>query len=127
MTFKKTRSGFFTIMGDEAVKALQVLQDTGADAVGANCTLKPPEMLELLRIVRPNITIPLIMQPNAGRPEIAGEEIVYKYPVEEFAEGLSALAREGADIVGGCCGSTPEMMALAKAKVKEKGNILKLS
>jgi methionine synthase I (cobalamin-dependent) len=67
------------------------------------------------------------MQSNAGQPEIAGEEITYKYPVEEFAEGLSILAREGADIVGGCCGSTPEMMVLAKAKVKEKGNILKLS
>jgi 5-methyltetrahydrofolate--homocysteine methyltransferase len=118
LTFKKTKRGFFNIMGDEAVKALQTLQDAGADAVGSNCTLEPPEMLELLRLIRPHILLPLIMQPNAGQPEIIGDTISYRYDPNAFAEGLSALAQEGAEVIGGCCGSTPEMMETTRLKVK---------
>jgi methionine synthase I (cobalamin-dependent) len=121
MTFKKTKRGFFSLMGDPADKALRALQDAGADAVGCNCTLEPPEMLELLRIIRPHLAIPLIMQPNAGQPEIAGDKIVYKVESEVFAQGLSALASEGADIIGGCCGSTPEMMAKTRMKREVMG------
>ena len=115
MTFKRTRQGFFSEMGDPAVESLKFLQDAGADAVGANCTLTPDDMLELLREVRKEIQIPLIMQPNAGQPEIDGDEIFYKIEPRVFAEGLIMLAGEGAEIIGGCCGSTPGMMKIVSS------------
>jgi 5-methyltetrahydrofolate--homocysteine methyltransferase len=117
MTFKKTPRGFFTIMGDLAIASLKALEKEGADFVGANCTIEPLEMLELLRTVRDAITIPLIMQPNAGQPEIIDGEIVYPMEPQRFAEGLVKLAETGAEIVGGCCGSTPEMIKLTKQRL----------
>ena len=118
LTFKKTRRGFFTEMGDPAVESLKALQDAGADAVGANCTLEPSEMLELLRAVRDAVSVPLIMQPNAGQPEIVDGKIVYRIEPRAFAEGLVRLREEGAEIVGGCCGSTPEMIALTRGMME---------
>ena len=113
MTFNRTRRGFFTMMGDPAAESLKALQDRGADAVGSNCTLAPEDMLDLLREVRDSVDLPLIMQPNAGQPEPVGGDIVYRIEPEEFAAGLASLAENGAEIVGGCCGSTPEMIRIA--------------
>ncbi len=118
MTFNRTPRGFFSMMGDRAVQALASLQEAGADAVGANCSLAPEEMLRLTEEVRGAVEGPLIMQPNAGQPVISGSEIVYDMSARDFAKGLLKLTEAGADIVGGCCGSTPEMMKLAAEMVK---------
>lgn len=113
MTFNRTKRGFFTMMGDPALKCMEKLQEAGADAVGSNCTLMPEDMVELTESVWSAVSVPLIMQPNAGQPEIQGSEVVYKIDPEEFAYGLLRISDAGANIVGGCCGSTPEMIAKA--------------
>lgn len=118
MTFNRTPRGFFTVMGDEAQESLAALEAAGADAVGANCSLVPGDMLELTDTVRSAVSVPLIMQPNAGQPEISGDEIIYRCSPGKFTEGLVKLAEAGADIVGGCCGSTPEMIALTAKRLK---------
>lgn len=112
MTFNKTKRGFFTIMGDPAVKCMEKLQESGADAVGSNCTLLPEEMVELTESIRNSVSVPLIMQPNAGQPEIEGTEVIYRIEPEDFARGLLRISDAGADIIGGCCGSTPEMIKM---------------
>jgi 5-methyltetrahydrofolate--homocysteine methyltransferase len=116
MTFNRTKLGFFTLMGNPALFSLKALESAGADAVGSNCSLVPSDMLDLLAEVKDKVSIPLIMQPNAGVPEVVGEEVVYRISSEEYAAGVVKLAGAGAEIVGGCCGSTPEMIGLvAKA------------
>ena len=127
MTFRQTPRGFFTVMGDEATTSLNKLAEAGAWVVGANCTLVPHEMLKMLETVRKNVAAPLIMQPNAGQPELLSGEVVYRMSGEVFAEGLVKLAEAGADIVGGCCGSTPEMIALAGDRINTIQRYLKFA
>ncbi|MBL7190765.1 homocysteine S-methyltransferase family protein [bacterium] len=120
MTFRKTPRGFFTVMGDKAVESLNRLFDAGAEAAGANCTLMPDEMLELLKIIRGEVNAPLIIQPNAGQPELVEGEAVYRIDRNVFAEGLFKLAENGADIIGGCCGSNPKMIAVTRELINAK-------
>jgi len=87
--------------------------------VGSNCTLIPEEMVELTEIIRSSVHIALIMQPNAGQPEIEGAEVIYRIDPAEFAGGLVRIAASGADIIGGCCGSTPEMIKIAVEQLKK--------
>jgi len=110
MTYNKTPRGYFTVMGDKAVDAAAVLQEAGADIIGANCTLTPVEILDLARELKAAIKTPLIIQPNAGQPEISDDEVIYRMKAEDFAEGMAKIAAEGVEFVGGCCGSTPAMM-----------------
>ena len=110
LTYNKTPRGYFTVMGDKAVSSAVILQEAGADIVGANCTLTPGEMLDLARELKAAVKVPVIIQPNAGQPEIDGDEVIYRMTVEEFAEGMAKIAAEGVEFIGGCCGSTPEMM-----------------
>jgi 5-methyltetrahydrofolate--homocysteine methyltransferase len=108
MTFKKTRRGFFTIMGDDAGDSMRRLQDAGADAVGANCTLGTEDMLELTPVLRAATTLPLLTEPNAGMPALRNGKTVYDQTPEAFASDALRLFAAGASFVGGCCGTTPE-------------------
>jgi len=117
MTFKKTKRGYYTEMGDRAENSLKALENAGADAVGCNCTLMPEDMLELTKIVRGEVKVPLIMQPNAGQPEIVNGEIIYRIDPDDYSDGLVEIVTAGADIIGGCCGSTPEMIRLTRDKL----------
>ena len=112
MTFNKTKRGYFTVMGDKAADCMKQLVEAGADAVGANCTLVPPEMVDLVMEMKDTVEVPVIVQPNAGQPEAVDGEIVYNVDPREFAEGLVKLHQAGAEMVGGCCGSTPAMIRL---------------
>ena len=113
ITYNKTVRGYFTVMGDKAVEWTKTLAEAGADAVGANCTLDPEDMIGLVKLMKDTVSIPVVFQPNAGKPEAVDGEIVYMFDPEEFAGGLVMLAEAGADIVGGCCGSSPEMIRIA--------------
>jgi len=110
LTYNKRLRGYFTVMGDAAAAATQRLQAAGADIAGSNCNLTPAEMLDLARELKASAGIPVIIQPNAGQPEIEGDKIVYRMTAEEFAEGMARIAAEGVEFIGGCCGSTPEII-----------------
>lgn len=111
LTFQQTSFGFATMMGNWLVKSMKILQDAGASAVGANCSLGSDVMIDLARQIREAVHIPVIIQPNAGIPEIRGMETVYPETPEQFAENIVKIKAEGIEIVGGCCGTTPEYIA----------------
>jgi methionine synthase I (cobalamin-dependent) len=113
MTFEKRKKGFFTIMGDTPNKAFKRLEEAGANVVGVNCTLNSNDMIELCKEVRNSTSLPLLFQPNAGQPEIVNENVVYPQTPTEFANDLKTLVTLGADMVGGCCGTTPEFIKKA--------------
>lgn len=134
LTFKKTKRGFFTEMGDPAGPALAALHEAGAFLVGANCTLEAQGMAELaeslltpspdpplprlereeMRLTNPPLPplvkggtkeTPLLFQPNAGTPQVTPQGIVYPQKPEEFVDCLERIIKLGARAVGGCCGT----------------------
>jgi len=116
MTFEKKRRGYFTIMGDRIDRALQALADTGAIAVGANCTLGSADMIELAAQARQAVSIPMIIQPNAGQPQVTPEGTIYNEDPESFAANIARIRELGVEIVGGCCGTQPATIGAIRAR-----------
>ena len=107
ITYKKTKRGFFTIMGESLEKCIKALDNGNVDVIGANCTLGSNDMLELLRNAVKFTDKPLSVKPNAGQPIIKGDKTYYEQPIEEFANDIREMIELGAKIVGGCCGTSP--------------------
>jgi len=116
-TFLSGPKGFRTMMGVKPERAAQESTAAGADIVGANCSSGMEGMIEIAKQMRdacPNT--PLLIQPNAGMPTLENERTVYRETPESMALRLPALVQVGANIVGGCCGTTPKhITAMAKA------------
>ena len=107
-----------TLYGTDPVTAVVVMQSLGADAVGMNCSTGPEAMLEPIAKMAEYATIPLLAKPNAGMPELIDGQTVFNVGPEEFAEVGKKLVEEGAAIIGGCCGTTPEHIRALKEAVK---------
>lgn len=108
ITYKKTKRGFFTIMGDSLEKCIKALNNENVDVIGANCTLGSNDMLELLKNAVEFTDKPLSVKPNAGQPIIKGDKTYYEQPIKEFANDVWEMIEFGAKIVGGCCGTSPK-------------------
>jgi methionine synthase I (cobalamin-dependent) len=99
-----------TMMGVDPATALGTLADEGVDAVGANCGRGPDDMrtiAEQLVAARPDGLL-LVAQSNAGLPELDGDRFVYTVGPEAMAEHALELRDLGIDVIGACCGSSPE-------------------
>ncbi|MEA4862156.1 MAG: homocysteine S-methyltransferase family protein [Victivallaceae bacterium] len=112
-------AGGHTLSGNPAEACLVALQSLGADAFGMNCSVGPSEMLGVLARLKPYAKIPLAAKPNAGLPHLVNGRTVFDLDPESFAERMLALAAAGANIVGGCCGSTPEHIEHTAAALRE--------
>lgn len=112
MTFDE--DGKLLTGGDIGVAAA-VLEGLGADAIGLNCGLGPQQMAALVPKLREFTGLPLVVNPNAGLPVERDGKTCYDVSPEEFAGWMGEIAREGAWIVGGCCGTTPAHIAKMKA------------
>jgi 5-methyltetrahydrofolate--homocysteine methyltransferase len=108
MTFDATPHGPHTIMGNPAPDCARKLEAAGAAVIGTNCGTGPETMLEFVRSLRSATRLPILVQPNAGLPEIRSGEAVYPQGPTSMASFVGALVEAGAAIVGGCCGTTPE-------------------
>ncbi len=97
-----------TLYGTNPETAALVLTTLGVDAVGVNCSTGPDKMIEIVSKMCEYADIPVIAKPNAGLPQLEGEVTVYDMGPEDFAKGMLKLVEAGADILGGCCGTTPE-------------------
>ncbi len=105
MTFEP---GGRSLTGVDPAAALVTLQELGADAFGCNCSTGPEEMTEIITAIKPYASIPLIAKPNAGMPRLVDDRTVFDLGPEEFAAAAVKLVEAGANLVGGCCGTTPE-------------------
>ena len=102
--------------GADAGKAMKSLEDSGAAAVGFNCVAADMMTPYLVSKLRRYVKIPLMCKPNAGVPTIGDDGIaVYAQTPAEFADIVRQCRDNGADLLGGCCGTAPEYIAeLAK-------------
>jgi 5-methyltetrahydrofolate--homocysteine methyltransferase len=119
MTFDRTRRGFFTIMGNGIAPAAAALVEAGADLVGSNCGNGIEAMVEIAGEFRRCTAQPLIIQSNAGLPEIEDGVAVYPETPEYMAERARELLASGVSVLGGCCGTTPAHIAALKAMVRD--------
>lgn len=119
LTYSRTRRGFFTMMGDPLAASTAELERNGAAAVGANCTLTSADMILLAKELRGATALPLIIQPNAGRPDIDGDgSLRYAQTADEFADDMAEVAAAGVGFLGGCCGTTPETIRRLAARLR---------
>ncbi len=96
------------LTGGDMRSACAMLEGLGADVVGINCGLGPKQMIELVKEMRENTSLPIIVMPNAGLPESVDGKTVYNVSPQEFAEDMLTIAKQGVSYLGGCCGTTPE-------------------
>jgi 5-methyltetrahydrofolate--homocysteine methyltransferase len=116
MTFDSTPRGFFTIMGVKVQTACTRLKEAGADLLGANCGNGIDKMVELACAFSNHSELPLVIQSNAGLPELVNGEPTYSESPDFMAARVPRLLAAGVNVIGGCCGTTPyHITALRKA------------
>jgi 5-methyltetrahydrofolate--homocysteine methyltransferase len=108
MTFDLKPRGFFTVMGVTIETAAKELEAAGADIIGSNCGNGIENMIKIAKEYKKYTSLPVIIQSNAGLPEIRDDVVVYPETPEFMAEKSKELAAAGVSIIGGCCGTTPD-------------------
>jgi 5-methyltetrahydrofolate--homocysteine methyltransferase len=120
MTFDKTISGEYrTMMGISPTEMVPALLDAGANIIGTNCGNGMARMVDIVREIRSvNSGVPILVHANAGVPIIRKGETVFPESPEETAGHVESLIQAGANIVGGCCGTTPEHIRVIASKIR---------
>ncbi len=107
-----------TLYGTDPKTAVVTLQSLGVDVIGVNCSTGPDRMVPIVQEMKAYANIPIMAKPNAGMPELVDGQTVYRMMPEEFAADGRLLVEAGANIVGGCCGTTPAHIAALARQVK---------
>ncbi len=119
MTFNHHPTGFFTMMGNSVDQFLETMEREGVAVVGSNCTLNSEEMAEMVKIMREKTSLPIIAQANAGKPSLSEDgEVAYSQGMEDYLRFIPEIKANGADIIGGCCGTNPDYIARMSEIVK---------
>jgi 5-methyltetrahydrofolate--homocysteine methyltransferase len=111
MTFEDSPAGIKTMWGVDIPGAVERLVNSGANIIGSNCGQGFELMMAIMAQMRECTKMPLIAQPNAGQPEINEGTAVYRREPEVFFAMAEKLLDLGINILGGCCGTSPEHIA----------------
>jgi len=116
-TFQAGARGFRTMMGVTPERAAREAAAAGADIIGTNCGSGIANMIEITRQMRAALPhTPILVNANAGMPVLEEGKTVFKETPEFMASKIGELVKAGAQIIGGCCGTTPaHIAAIAKA------------
>lgn len=107
-----------TLTGTDPITMVQVLESLGVDALGVNCSLGPKELLPIVFDILSYASVPVIVQPNAGLPELINGQISFNVLPEEFCDNIKIMAEKGVSIFGGCCGTNPEYITASIEALK---------
>lgn len=112
-----SKKEFRTVMGDR-VDCFRRLCDSGASVVGSNCgALDAGGMADLVPEIISAVDLPVIAQPNAGKPVLSGGNVTYPYSPADMLPGVEALIGTGVNIVGGCCGTTADHIRMMSESI----------
>jgi len=117
MTFTKEPNGqYHTMMGVSPEEMVISMKEAGAHIVGSNCGNGIEDMIGIVKAIRAvDYKIPVMIQANAGIPEFIDGKTVFRESAEMMASFIPELIKAGANIIGGCCGTTPEhIIAMGK-------------
>ena len=115
MTFQENGR---TLTGTDPFTMVNIIQNLGVSALGINCSLGPEEMMPLLPKILEYAQVPIIIQANAGLPKLINNETIFDIRPLDFSSYVSKMAKQGATIFGGCCGTTPEHIIALKKTLK---------
>ena len=121
MTYEKNAR---TLNGTDPITALITLQSLGAGAFGCNCSSGPSQMIRLIKMMKPYAKIPLIAKPNAGMPKFSKGVTTFDMSAGEFGSYAKQFVRAGVNLLGGCCGTTPEHIRRLKKYIANSSGIL---
>jgi 5-methyltetrahydrofolate--homocysteine methyltransferase len=109
-TFEKTVSGEYrTMMGVSPAEMVQAVKEAGAAVIGTNCGNGFGPMIEIVKEIRKvDPVTPILVHANAGKPVIKDGVTVFPDTPEIMSGKVHELVYSGANIIGGCCGTTPE-------------------
>jgi 5-methyltetrahydrofolate--homocysteine methyltransferase len=120
ITFNTLKNGGRTIIGNTARDCAQALTEEGACAVGANCgSLDPFQMAEIVSKMREATSLPVLAQPNAGKPRFVENRTVFDMSPSDFAAGIYECLQAGARLLGGCCGTSPGHIRAMVALIRQ--------
>ena len=110
MTFEKTvNSDYRSMMGVSPEDAVSVLKTAGADVIGTNCGNGMEAMIDIVKAMRAvDYNIPILVHANAGTPQIQDGVTIFPEGPADTARWVQAFVEAGGNIIGGCCGTTPE-------------------
>jgi 5-methyltetrahydrofolate--homocysteine methyltransferase len=114
-------SRFATMMGVSPEKAAQFLQEHGAHVAALNCGtgMDMPGAAKVARLYRQHCNLPIMIQPNAGLPVLENGRAVYKQSPAQMAAGVPEALAAGANIIGSCCGSSPDHTRAIRQAINE--------
>jgi 5-methyltetrahydrofolate--homocysteine methyltransferase len=115
MTFNKNLK---TIYGVDPERAVIVLENEGTDGVGANCGTGPEVLYKVLKIMKKVSETYLMVEPNAGMPELVKGKVVYPASPKIMADYTEKFVKLGLNLIGGCCGTTPLHIKAMSDKIK---------
>ncbi|CUU07635.1 5-methyltetrahydrofolate--homocysteine methyltransferase [Candidatus Kryptobacter tengchongensis] len=120
MSFHKTKNGFKTYAGVDLKIAVKEMLKLGAEIIGANCGNGFAEMVDIAKNFK-SITkeIPVLVKPSAGTPRKINNDLIYPDTPETIPEFVRKLVDIGINIIGGCCGTTPEHIKVIRKIVDE--------
>jgi homocysteine S-methyltransferase len=105
-----------TLAGEKPTEVAATLAGLPVTAIGANCSVGPSALHDVVTELAAGCRLPISVQPNAGAPMRLGRQLRYAHNVDYFAQAAARFVAEGATIVGGCCGTTPaHIRAIAHA------------
>lgn len=113
-----TFDGAVSLTGTPPLTFIDTMQNLGVDLLGTNCSAGPEQIQDIVLAMLPRLSTPLLVQPNAGLPELDDQgRTVFRLGPEEFARQCRAFAEMGAKFLGGCCGTTPAHITALKGAV----------
>ncbi len=104
--------------GTSPAAMVALLEGLGVDAIGVNCSLGPKQLMGVVDEILKYASVPVIMKPNAGLPCSVCGETHYNVLPDEFSEDVCEMVRRGVNVVGGCCGTTPEYIQKLVEKIR---------
>ncbi len=93
---------------------VETMQNLGVTALGTNCSAGPDQMVPVIESLLQHAHIPILVEPNAGLPELVDGKTVFRLDPHTFAQKTALFAHKGVQILGGCCGTQPEHIAALK-------------
>jgi len=122
-TFEPGIKGFRTMMGLRPERAAREAAAAGADLVGANCGNGIANMIEIAKLMRAAVPgVPILIQCNAGAPVVVDGKTVFTETPEYMAGCVPELVAAGANVIGGCCGTTPDHIRAMRRAVRSLFN-----
>ena len=119
-TYQKTVHDYYrTMMGVSPAEMIVAVKEAGADIIGANCGIGFDQMVEIAKEIREaDPSTPVLVQANAGIPIVKNNKTIFPETPEMMRPKIKELIKVGANIIGGCCGTTPEHIRVIVKEIR---------